>query len=36
MLIPLKREEFDKYIDFAYALALDPARSGYPTYTDGI
>ena len=36
MLIPLKREEFDKYIDFVYALALDPTRSGYPTYTDGI
>ena len=36
MLIPLKREDFDKYIDFVYALALDPARSGYPTYTDGI
>ena len=36
MLTPLKREEFDKYIDFAYALALDPTRSGYPTYTDGI
>ena len=36
MLIPLKGEEFDKYIDFAYALALDPARSGYPTYADGI
>ena len=36
MLTPLKRGEFDKYIDFVYALALDPARSGYPTYTDGI
>ena len=36
MLTPLKREEFDKYIDFVYTLALDPARSGYPTYTDGI
>ncbi len=36
MLTPLKREEFDKYIDFIYALALDPAKSGYPTYTDGI
>ena len=36
MLTPLKREDFDRYIDFIYALALDPARSGYPTYTDGI
>lgn len=29
-------EEAEQYIDFAYGLALDPARSGYPTYTDGI
>lgn len=29
-------EEADQYVDFAYALALDPTRSGYPTYTDGI
>ncbi len=36
MLTPLKREDFDRYIDFIYALAMDPARSGYPTYTDGI
>lgn len=29
-------EEAEPYIDFAYELALDPTRSGYPTYTDGI
>lgn len=28
--------EAEQYIGFAYELALDPARSGYPTYTDGI
>lgn len=28
--------EAERYMDFAYALALDRSRSGYPTYTDGI
>lgn len=36
MLRELKEGEFDRYIDFAYELALDITRSGYPTYTDGI
>ena len=36
MLIKPTAEEAEKYIDFAYELALDPTRSGYPTYTDGI
>lgn len=36
MLSKITREEFDKYIDFAYELALDPSRSGYPTYIDQI
>ena len=36
MLIKPTAEEAERYIDFAYELALDPARSGYPTYTDGI
>lgn len=36
MLIKPTREEGETYIDFAYELALDPSRSGYPTYTDGI
>ena len=36
MLIPLNASEFDAYIDFAYGLALDPARSGYPVYFDGM
>lgn len=29
-------DEAEAYMDFAYSLALDPTRSGYPTYTDGI
>ena len=36
MLIKPTIKEAEQYIDFAYKLALDPARSGYPTYTDGI
>lgn len=36
MLAEPTKEEIEKYLDFAYKLALDPARSGYPTYTDGI
>ena len=36
MLIPLQENDFDQYIDFVYELALDPARSGYPAYFDGV
>lgn len=36
MLKPLREEDFDKYIDFAYTLALDTTKSGYPTYADGV
>lgn len=36
MLIECTKKEFEKYIDFAYELALDLSRSGYPTYRDGI
>ena len=36
MLSPLLERDFEKYIDFAWELAQDQTRSGYPTYTDGI
>lgn len=36
MLVEPAKEEVQKHMDFAYSLALDPTRSGYPTYTDGI
>ncbi len=36
MLTQLKESDFEKYAEFAYSLALDLTRSGYPTYTDGI
>ena len=28
--------EFERYADFAYELASDLTKSGYPTYCDGI
>lgn len=36
MLRLIKEAEFDRCIGFAYELALDPARSGYPVYYDGM
>lgn len=36
MLRTLKPEEFEKYAEYAYSLALDMSRSSYPTYADGI
>ena len=36
MLRLLRESEFDACMEFAYELALDPARSGYPVYYDGM
>ena len=36
MLRPLNEPEWEVCVDFAYQLALDPARSGYPVYFDGM
>lgn len=36
MLRPCTRADYPKYADLAYALATDPSRSGYPSYSDGI
>lgn len=36
MLTPMTLEELDRYVDWAYGLALDLTCSGYPTYADGI
>lgn len=36
MLTRLTEAEFDRHVDWAYALALDLTCSGYPTYADGI
>lgn len=36
MLKRLQEQDFDRYVDFAYELALDMTKSGYPTYADNI
>lgn len=36
MLIKPTQDEAENQIDFAWALAQDPSRSGYPTFTDGV
>lgn len=36
MLRICTEQEYEKYVHFVYALALDPSKSGYPTYSDGI
>lgn len=36
MLQLLQESEFERYIEFAYELALDPVRSGYHVYYDGM
>lgn len=36
MLIKATVEDIKKYGEFAYSLALNPAKSCYPTYADGI
>ena len=36
MLRFCSKEDFLQYADFAYALALDVTKSGYPTYCDGV
>lgn len=36
MLKKLQEQDFEQYVDFAYQLALDSTKSGYPTYIDGI
>ena len=36
MLKLCSEKEFDAYLDFVYGLAMDPAKSGYPIYSDGI
>ena len=36
MLKRLEKRDFERYVEFAYDLALDMTKSGYPTYADGI
>lgn len=36
MLRELNQSNYKNYLDWAYSLALDMTRSGYPTYADGL
>lgn len=36
MLVKATREDIERYMDFAYSLALDQTRSGYPLFSDGV
>lgn len=36
MLIRATKSDIEKYMDFAYSLATDQTRSGYPLFSDGI
>ena len=36
MLVRATREDIARYLDFAYAIALDQTRSGYPLFSDGV
>lgn len=36
MLRVCTAQEYEAYLDWAYALAMNPAQSGYPAYYDGI
>lgn len=36
MLRKCSEQEYGKYADFVYSLAIDQSKSGYPTYCDGI
>ena len=36
MLKKCTKEEFNEYVGFVCEIACDPARSGYPSYSDGI
>ena len=36
MLVKAAKEDIEQYMDFAYSLAMDQAKSGYPLWSDGI
>lgn len=36
MLVKATKDDIEQYMDFAYSLALDQTRSGYPLFSDGI
>ena len=36
MLVKTAKEDIEQYMDFAYSLALDQTKSGYPLWSDGV
>ena len=36
MLVKATRKDIEQYMDFAYSLAMDQTKSGYPLWSDGI
>lgn len=36
MLVKAAKEDIEQYMDFAYSLAMDQTKSGYPLWSDGI
>lgn len=36
MLIKLQRQDFEKYVDFAYELSLNKTKCSFPAYFDGV
>lgn len=36
MLVKAAKKDIEQYMDFAYALAMDQTKSGYPLWSDGI
>lgn len=36
MLKRMKKEEIEQYVEYGYALSLNPAKSAYPAFFDGI
>ena len=36
MLVKAAKKEIEQYMDFAYSLAMDQTKSGYPLWSDGI
>ena len=36
MLVKAEKEDIEQYMDFAYSLAMDQTKSGYPLWSDGI
>ena len=36
MLVKATKEDIEQYMDFAYSLAMDQTKSGYPLWSDGV